>query len=215
MRPMSIRVVIADGQPLLLDGLELLLQGAEGFTVVQRCSSGVTALRAIEELHPDIAILDVCMPGMGGLDVLRELRQVRLHTRVVLLTANISEPELLNAVRLGVDGVVLKEMPKRMILQCLHKVHEGGRWIENHAVHNALENALRREQGFQDVSRELTPREIDTVRMVAQGLRNKAIARQLEISEGTVKTHMRNVYKKLGLSNRVAVRCYAETRRIL
>jgi DNA-binding NarL/FixJ family response regulator len=212
---MGIRVVIADGQPLLLDGMELLLEGAGEFSVVQRCTSGVAALRAIEEKRPDIAVLDIGMPGMGGLDVLREVRQLRLATRIVLLTASISETQLLDAVRLGVDGVVLKDMPKRMILQCLHKVHEGGRWVENRAVQSALESAIRREEGLQDVARELTPREIDTVRMVAQGLRNKAIARRLEISEGTVKTHVRNVYKKLGLSNRVAVRCYAETRRIL
>jgi two-component system, NarL family, nitrate/nitrite response regulator NarL len=212
---MNIRVVIADGQPLFLDGLELLLQAEGKFTVAQCCASGLAALRAIEGKCPDVVVCDIAMPGMGGIDLLREVRRLRLPTRIVLLTASISEAQLLDAMRLDVDGVVLKDMPKRMILQCLQKVDEGGRWVESRAMQSALESAIRREESLQDVARELTPREIDTVRMVAQGLRNKAIARHLDITEGTVKTHVRNVYKKLGLSSRIAVRCYAETRRIV
>jgi two-component system, NarL family, nitrate/nitrite response regulator NarL len=213
-RQMNIRTVIADSHPVFLDGLETLLLSDGAFSVQQRCDSGVAALRAILESRPDIAVMDPCLPGMGGIDVLRALRESGLETPVVLLAAAVSETQLLEAVSLGVNGIVLKDMPRRMILQCLHKVHAGGRWIENHAVHSALESVIRR-QMQQDVPGELTPRELDTVRMVARGLRNKAIARQLAISEGTVKTHVRNVYRKLGLDSRVAVRCYAESRHIV
>jgi two-component system, NarL family, nitrate/nitrite response regulator NarL len=212
---MSIRTVIADSHPVFLDGLESLLLSDGAFSVQQRCDSGAAALRAILESPPDVAVMDPCLPGMGGIDVLRALRESGLDSPVVLLAAAVSETQLLEAVRLGVNGIVLKDMPRRMILQCLHKVHGGGRWIENHAVHSALESVLRRQQEKQDIVEELTPRELDTVRMVARGLRNKAIAHQLAISEGTVKTHVRNVYRKLGLDSRVAVRCYAESRHIV
>jgi DNA-binding NarL/FixJ family response regulator len=207
---MSIRVLLADDHPLFLDGLDQLLRLAGDFDVVERASDGEAALLSIQSLKPDVAVLDIRMPGLNGIAVLREIRRRNLPTKVVLLTASLAESDLLEAVRLGVDGVVLKEMAPRLLLQCLHKVHMGGRWVENRAVHDALEAALRREVGLRDVSAELTSREIEMVRMVAEGLRNKEIGRRLDITEGTVKTHLRNIYRKLGLDSRVAVRRYAE-----
>ncbi|HRQ66859.1 MAG TPA: response regulator transcription factor [Xanthomonadaceae bacterium] len=207
---MNIRVLLADDHPLFLDGLDQLLRLAGDFDVVERSGNGEAALLSIQSLKPDVAVLDIRMPGLNGIAVLREIRRLNLPTRVVLLTASLAESDLLEAVRLGVDGVVLKEMAPRLLLQCLHKVHMGGRWVENRAVHDALEAALRREVGLRDVSAELTSREIEMVRMVAEGLRNKEIGRRLDITEGTVKTHLRNIYRKLGLDSRVAVRRYAE-----
>jgi DNA-binding NarL/FixJ family response regulator len=212
---MSIRILLADDHPLLLDGLDQLLRSGYGFEVVARCSTGDEAIAEAVLNRPDIAVLDIRMPGLDGIAVLREIRRLGLPTRVVILTASLAERDLLEAVRLGVDGVVLKEMAPRLLLQCLHKVHAGGRWIENRAVHRALEGALRREAGLREAAEQLTPREIDMVRMVAEGLRNKEIARRMDITEGTVKTHLRNIYRKLGIETRVGVLRYAEEKGLL
>ncbi len=212
---MAIRLVLADDHPLILDGLEQLVRLAGDFEVVERCVSGEEALRAVERRRPDLLVLDVRMPGMDGLAVLREMRHRRLVTRVVILTAAIGEDELLEAVRLGVGGVVLKEMAPRLLVQALRKVHAGEQWVEKRSVQAALEKVLRREAGAREAASELTPREIELIRMVAEGLRNREIGERLGITEGTVKAHLHNVYKKLHLETRVAVRRYAEEKGLI
>jgi DNA-binding NarL/FixJ family response regulator len=212
---MPIRVVLADDHPLILDGLVQLLRLAGDFEVLERCVSGEETLLALERQLPDLLVLDLRMPGLDGLAVLREMRRRQFATRVVILTAALSESDLLEAVRLGVRGVILKEMAPRLLLQCLRKVHAGGHWVENRAVRDALETVLRREAGAREAAALLTQREIELVRMVAQGLRNREIAGRLHITEGTVKTHLRNVYRKLELENRVGVRAYAEEKGLI
>jgi DNA-binding NarL/FixJ family response regulator len=207
---MNIRLVFADDHPLILDGLEQLVRVAGGLEVVERCVSGEETVAAVERHRPDVLVLDIRMPGMDGIAVMRELRRRRLPTRVVILTAAIGDDEMLEAVRLGVAGVVLKEMAPRLLVQCIRKVHAGEQWVENRSMRDALERLLRREAGAQEAAQVLTPREIQLVRLVAQGLRNREIAEQLHITEGTVKAHLHNVYRKLGLETRVAVRRYAE-----
>jgi DNA-binding NarL/FixJ family response regulator len=206
----TIRVVLADDHPIFLDGLERLLNATGEFEVTASCASGVDALDAVESQAPDIVVVDLRMPKLSGLDLLREIRQRRLDVRVVILTAELSERELLEAVRLKANGVVLKEMAPRLLLQCLHKVHQGGQWLEHRSMHGAFEAVLRREAGRREAEQQLTPREIELVCMVADGLRNREIAERLNITEGTVKTHVRNIYKKLGCETRVAIRRYAE-----
>jgi two-component system, NarL family, nitrate/nitrite response regulator NarL len=212
---MAIRLVLTDDHPLILDGLEQLVRLAGDFEVLERCVSGAEALRAVEAHRPDILVLDIRLPDLDGLAVVRELRRRRLPTRVVLLTAALSENEMIEAVRLGVVGVVLKEMAPRLLVQCLRKVHAGERWIEKRSVREALETMLRREAGGREAASQLTPREVELIRMVAEGLRNREIAERLGIAEGTVKVHLHNVYKKLQVENRVAVRRYAEEKGLI
>jgi DNA-binding NarL/FixJ family response regulator len=211
---MLIRLVIADDHPLLLDGLEALLARSPDVLVVERCTDGHAALEAVRALRPDIAILDINMPGLSGLQVLGAIRREVPGTQVVLLTTALSEQDLGEAVRLKVDGILLKDMPSHLILQCLHKVRLGGRWLENRAAQQALEATVRRSSRVTPETG-LTRREVELVRLVADGLRNKEIASQLELSEVTVKTHLRNIYRKLGLGTRIGVRRYAEARGLL
>jgi DNA-binding NarL/FixJ family response regulator len=207
---MPIRLVLADDHPLVLDGLENLFRTEEDFQVIARCINGVETVQAVREHLPDILVLDIRMPVKDGLEVVRELQKEKLPTRVVLLTAVLEERELLEAIRLGVQGIVLKEMAPQMLLRCIRKVHAGEQWIELRSAAQALEKILRREAGTREVAAKLTPQEMTIVRLVAGGLRNKEIADKLHISEGTVKVHLHNIFEKLEVDSRLALLRYAQ-----
>jgi two-component system nitrate/nitrite response regulator NarL len=209
---MSIRLVLADDHPIILDGLEALFRAEPGMQVVARCVNGAETLQAVRQHRPDILILDIRMPGMDGLAVLREMKRETLPTRVILLTVALTEEEALEALRLGVRGVVLKEMAPQMLVQCVRKVHAGEHWLERRSAERALEKLLARESGTREVAGVLTPRETEIVRMVAAGLRNKEIADRLSISEGTVKIHLHHIYEKLQLDGRLELALYAQDR---
>jgi len=212
---MPVRLVLADDHPIVLDGLEQLFRAQKDFAVVARCQDGAETLRAVRQHRPDVLLLDIRMPAPDGLQVIRELQRDSLPTRIVLLTAALEEDDVLEAVRLGVKGVVLKEMAPQMLVECVRKVAAGEQWIERRSLTMALDKMLRREAGFREVASVLTPREIEIVRLAAGGLRNQAIADQLHISEGTVKVHLHNIYEKLGIDGRVALTLYAREKGLL
>jgi two-component system, NarL family, nitrate/nitrite response regulator NarL len=207
---MSIRLVLADDHPLILDGLASLFLLEGDFEVLASCADGAETLRAVRLHRPDVAILDIRMPGMSGLEVARKVREEALPTRMVLLTGELSDEEMIEAMQLGVQGIVLKEMAPNLLVQCIRKVHAGEQWVERRSTRHALETMLRREAGMREVSALLTHREIELVGMVARGLRNKEIAAKLFISEGTVKVHLHNIYDKLKVDGRMALLKYAQ-----
>lgn len=207
---MAITLVLADDHPIVLDGLAQLFQVEPDIEVVARCTTGKDALEAVRKHRPDALILCLCMPGMDGLAVLREMKKAKLPTRVVLFTSAIDEYQAIEAIRLGVCGVVLKEMAPSLLVRCIRKVHAGEQWLEKRSFGRVLGALLQREAANREVAEMLTLREIEVVRMVASGQRNKQIADRLAISEGTVKTHLHNIYKKLGLSGRIALTLYAQ-----
>jgi len=209
-----IRVVIADDHPIVARGLEALLGMEPGFQIIARSTDGEQALRAVRAHRPDLLILDLNMPGKNGLEVLKEIKAAKLPTRVVLLVAQIQDEELLEATRLDVGGVVLKELAPRLLVQCLRKVYAGERWIERTSAARAFEKLLRREANVRDLARLLTAREIEIVKMVARGLRNRVIAEELSVSEGTVKTHLHSVFEKLGVRSRGELIAYCHQKGI-
>src|SRR5439155_3681358 len=206
---MPIRVIVADDHPIVLEGLAQLFNIEKDFKVVEQCSSGAEALDAVQRLKPDVLVLDVRMPKVDGLTVLRELAARKSPTRVVLLTAEINDNEVLDAVRLGVSSIVLKETASQMLLQAARAASRGEQMLDDRSVRRALDHLLRREAGVAAARRVLTPRELEIVRMVATGLRNKQIGEALSISEGTVKIHLHSIYAKLGVSGRVELTLYA------
>jgi len=204
-----IRVIVADDHPIVLEGLSQLFTIEKDFKVVEQCSSGAGALDAVQRLKPDVLVLDVRMPKVDGLAVLRELAARKSPTRVVLLTAEINDNEVLEAVRLGVSSIVLKETASQTLLQAARAASRGEQMLDDRSVRRALDHLLRREAGVAAARRVLTPRELEIVRMVATGLRNKQIGEALSISEGTVKIHLHSIYGKLGVSGRVELMLYA------
>ncbi len=207
---MSIRLVLADVHPIMLRGLESLLTQEEGFKILASCTNGEDALKAVHEYLPDILILDIHLPGKDGLAVLKEIHHQSLPVSVVLFTAEVNEKMAIDSLRYGVKGIVLKEMAPKFLVQCLRKVHRGLRWMETHSLHRAMETLLRREKDLRAIQQCLTQREIEIVKMVAKGLRNKEIGEKLFIAEGTAKLHIHNIYKKLSLRSRLDLLRYAQ-----
>jgi DNA-binding NarL/FixJ family response regulator len=199
---MTISLVLADDHPLILDGLECLCSKEDDLQILARCSNGKDALAATRRLRPDVLLLDLHMPGMGGVEVVRALQEEGLETRVIILTSGLDEREVLECMRLRIPGIVLKEMATHLILQSIRKVAAGDIWVEKNSFNRALEVLLRREAGLQNLKVRLSDRETEVMTLCVQGLSNGDIASRLYVSEGTVKTHLHNVYRKLGLGTR-------------
>jgi DNA-binding NarL/FixJ family response regulator len=215
MPDITVRLALADDHPIVLDGLEGLFRLEPDFQVVARCINGEETLVAVRQHRPDILVLDLRMPRGDGLEILRALRREKLPTKVVLLAAGLEEDEILEALQLGVRGVVLKELAPQLLVQCVRKVQAGEQWLEKQVSSRVLEMLLRREAGVRAGSSVLTPREIEIVRMVASGLRNRELARRLGVTEGTVKIHLHNVYKKLKVQNRLELVLHAQSNKMV
>jgi two-component system, NarL family, nitrate/nitrite response regulator NarL len=206
---MAIRLVLADDHPIVLQGLESLFRLEKDLRVVASCLTGEEVLPAVRAHRPDVLVLDLRMPGKDGLAVIRELRMDKLSTRVVLLTAELDEDAVLEALRLDVRGVILKEMAPALLVRCVQTVHAGGQWVEPQSFGRALEKMRRREAGARELSGLLTPREMEIVRLLAGGRRNKEIADKLSIGEGTIKVHLHHIYEKLHIDGRLALTLFA------
>ena len=206
---MPIRLVLAGGQALILEALEALFREAGGFSVLARCRDGEEALAAVPRLAPDVVVVDLRMPRMDGLEVVRRLAEGHANPPAVLLVDQLDEREALAALRLGVGGVVLKQMPAASLLRCVRAVHAGEPWLERRSAARMIEKLVRDEDSHRDVVRLLTPREIEVVRMAGRGLRTRAIAAELGTSENTIKAHLGNVYAKLGVHGRLELYRFA------
>jgi DNA-binding NarL/FixJ family response regulator len=206
---MPIRLVLADDHPLILQALAQLFETEADFQVLACCVSVEETLQAVRQHRPDILLLDLYMPDTGGLTVLRKMKQEELPIRVVLLTGMVDEDEMLEAIHLGACGVVLKDTPPDLVLQCVRAVHTGAQWLERRSISQALEKLLQLEAKRRQIESGLTSREIEIVRLVDAGLRNKEIADRLSISEGTVKLHLHHIFQKLNVASRTELIRYA------
>jgi DNA-binding NarL/FixJ family response regulator len=209
------RIVIADDHPIVLEGLRRLFESREGFEVVAACSDGEAALAAVRHYQPTVALLDIRMPGLDGVAIARELAASGAPTRVVLLTAGISEEETVEMMRIGIGGIVLKNTAPETLIDCVRRVAAGERWIDAASSRRALERVLRREAGMAEASRILTARELEIVLKAVGGKRNREIAEELCIAEGTVKVHLHAIYEKLQISGRMELVQYARERALI
>lgn len=202
-------LVLADDHPIILEGLEQLFSRHKDFQVLATCNTGDDAIEAVRSHKPDIVVLDVKMPGGDGLSVLKQIHDEHLATRVILLTASMKEDEVLQAMEAGVWGLVLKESAAVSLVDSVRKVTRGERALDQSLIVRALDRAVERQTGLRQAAEILSRREAEIVKMVAAGMRNKEIANKLFIGEGTVKTHLHAIYKKLGVHGRVELTLYA------
>ena len=199
------KILIADDHPMIRTAIEVLLRDT-GQTIVGSATTGEEALRALEELRPDLLLLDLQMPEGSGMDVLRAVRSDGLTLRVVLLTAGIEDPALMEAYALKVDGMVLKNSDPAYLIECLDAVGAGRGWIDPE-----LKERIARLADRAPAERPaLAPRERELIKCVSQGLRNREIAKQLGVTEGTVKVYLHNVFDKLGVKNRTELAIHAD-----
>ncbi|HJU86071.1 MAG TPA: response regulator transcription factor [Gemmatimonadota bacterium] len=196
---MPIRVSLADDHPVMLEGLAAVLARNEDVEIVGRDLHGEAALTVIREQAPDVAVLDAVMPGLSGVEILKAVREEGLSTRVVLLAGELGSDDLSESIRLGVEGILMKDEASTVLLDCVRSVALGGRWVSVELVGRALNIAA----GGQANGDTLTPRETEIAAGVAAGLQNKEIAEKLGIADGTVRIHVHNIFKKLGIQNRV------------
>ncbi len=199
------KILIADDHPMIRTAIEVLLRDT-GQTIVGSATTGEEALRSLEELRPDLLLLDLQMPEGSGMDVLRAVRSDGLTLRVVLLTAGIEDPALMEAYALKVDGMVLKNSDPAYLIECLDAVGAGRSWIDPE-----LKERIARLADRAPAERPaLAPRERELIKCVSQGLRNREIAKQLGVTEGTVKVYLHNVFDKLGVKNRTELAIHAD-----
>lgn len=210
-----IRIVLADDHPIVLDGLEQLFRLETDLEVIARCRDGVETLAAVSRTNPAVLVLDLRLPRLDGLEVLRALRDQGSRTRVVLLTAEIGDDQVVAAIDLGARAVVLKEAAPALLVEAVRAVAAGELWLERGLGSRALKRVLLREAGRRDAAGTLTARELEIVRLVATGMRNRAIAESLCITEGTVKIHLHRIFEKLGVSGRLEVALWARERGLL
>lgn len=207
---MPITLVLADDHPIYLDGLTSLFLGEPEFEVLACCYSGEEALEVTRQLKPDILVLDINMPRGDGISVLHELKEEGNATKVVLLTATMTGSQFVSAFDLGVEGMILKEQAPQQLIECVLKVHAGGRHLEPPPRGRPSVDVAAGGPGRVGAAI-LTPRELEIIRLVSEGLRNKEISRRLFIAEGTVKLHLHNIYEKLGVRSRLKLVLYAQT----
>jgi DNA-binding NarL/FixJ family response regulator len=200
-----IRVLLADDHALLREGLRRLIQDEAGIELVGEAADGVDTVRLARELRPDVLLLDVAMPGMSGLEVLRELAGDDVFPRTLLLTGEIRDRELAEALELGARGWVSKETVVTTLFKAVRAVVAGEYWIGRDVVSRLLDLArwdLAADRPSASPLGLLTPRERDIVEAVASGESNRAVAERLQLSEQTVKHHLTRVFEKLEVASR-------------
>lgn len=208
-------ILLIDDHPMLRNGVKQLISLTPNLTVIGEAGSGEQGVAMAEELDPDLILLDLNMPGMNGLETLDKLRQCALSGRVVVFTVSDHEDDVVNALKRGADGYLLKDMEPEELLHELN-LAAGGQMVLSEALTPVLAASLRtnRPAPERDI-RLLTPRECDILRLIAQGLPNKMIARRLTITESTVKVHVKHLLKKMGLKSRVEAAVWVLQEKVL
>ena len=212
---MAVTLVAADPHPLSLLGLAHLLKSEPDLILLDVCTTAAETMQAVRQHQPDLLVVDINLPDLSGLELIKELKKSSQLIKIIILTAAMDEGQTIDALRIGVKGVVLKDMPSPLLLQCLQKVAAGGLWMEKESIGHAFEKMLHREAGMRRLATILTARETEVMQCVAGGLSNQQIAEKLIVSEGTVKIHVHNIYRKLGINNRVDLTLYAQKRGVV
>jgi two-component system, NarL family, response regulator NreC len=209
-------VVLADDHQVVREGLRLLLESQPGLTVVGETWDGLEVADLVERLKPDVLVADLIMPGLGGLDVTREVKRRSPRTRIVILSMHASDAFVLQALRNGASAYVLKSSSAADLVQAIHEVLAGRRYLSPPLSDKAITAYVKRaETGEVDIYETLTTREREVLHLAAEGLSNPAIGERLGISPRTAETHCAHVMQKLGLASKAELITYALNRNLL
>ncbi|MCL1074272.1 response regulator [Shewanella dokdonensis] len=195
-------VLVVDDHPLLRRGICQLLESDGDFTLFGEAGSGIDALSAIVDNEPDIILLDLNMKGMSGLDTLNALRQEDVTSRIVILTVSDAKQDVVRLLKAGADGYLLKDTEPDLLLEQLKKAMSGQRVISSEVAEFMLEMNSSNEEDWIEA---LTPRELQLLQHLAEGLSNRMLSEVLHISEGTVKVHVKNLLRKANAKSRTEI----------
>lgn len=197
-------VLLIDDHPLLRKGLRQLIELEDELTIIAEASNGKEGLALAIEHDPDLIILDLNMQGMDGLETLKAMRLQDVTARIIMLTVSDNDEDVLTAISYGADGYLLKDMDPEEILEKM-KQAAVGKMVLSEKLTDILAQAIRKPDVSQKANliNTLTSREFEILKLIAKGLSNKLIARELDISDGTVKVHVKHLLKKLDLRSRV------------
>lgn len=198
------QVLIVDDHRMVREGLRALLASEDDIEIVGEASSGEEALERVRELMPDVVVMDLQMPGIGGLEAIRRVKDLSPATSIVVLTVDNAEMVLLEAIRAGAAGYVLKDASAELLLQSIRLIKEGGTLLPNELLVKALRGVTIRgpRQERPPEFEQLTPREQEVLLLVARGMGNQEIAESLSLSKVTAKKYVHNILRKLQVSDR-------------
>ena len=211
---MPLRVLIADDHGVLRAGLRALLKTEEDLQVVDEAADGDTVLRLASRLRPDIVLLDLSMPGPGGIEVTRKLKEMLPATRVLILTVHEDETLLREALNAGASGYIIKRAVESELISAIHAVSRGEIYVHPAMTKWLLKGPAPAAPKRRDPAA-LTPREIEVLRLIAQGHTNSQVAEVLRLSVRTIESHRANLMGKLGLQSRVELVRYAVKNKLL
>jgi two-component system, NarL family, nitrate/nitrite response regulator NarL len=217
MSTTPIRVLIADGQPIVLEGLRAVLSRQPSIQVIAEAADGMEAIEKCVHHDPDVLLMDVKLPKLDGLTVLRTIQTRAPRAKVILFAAVDSKDDFVEAMKLGCCGILLKDASTGLIEKSIHKVHAGEIWLDSTTTAAVIrqfaspaEFPAAHSNGKTSRERaQLSQREREIIVLIAQGYKNKEIAEKMFITEQTVKNHLHNVFDKLGVSDRLELALYA------
>lgn len=202
-------ILIADDHEVVRNGIRSYLETIPDFQVVGEASSGEETLSMVAELIPDIVLLDLIMRGMDGIETTRRVKQISPRTQVVVLTSYHEDVHIFPALKAGAISYILKDMKMEKLVEALHRAAQGEVTLHPRVAARVLQNIRGENSEEQPLFTELTDRETDVLKLIANGLTNSQIAEKLVISENTVKGHVSNILSKLHLADRTQVAVYA------
>ncbi len=206
------RVLVVDPHPIMQLGLQAVLKSAPGVELVGVCEDGLAALQLCGQLQPDLVILEVNLPGMSGVQLCRSIKQNHPHTEVLVLTADDRDETVFEAIRAGATGYILKDITPDNLVRAIHAIVRGQTMVHPRIARRVLDRLsvmVQDQNGGRLYGDGLTEREIEILVEVAKGATNKEIAKKLFISESTVKSRLRNIFRKISVRDRAEAAAYA------
>lgn len=207
----KIKILIADDHSMVRQGLKQILELEKDITVLAQASNGNEAVRLARECKPDIILMDINMPVTNGLQAIKEIKQEKMPCKVIVLTIHEDREYLFKTLQMGAEGYVLKDAEPAVLIEAIRNVYNGQSYIQPNMTRELVKefNRVTLHEKEKNEENKLTPREIEVLELIAEGMINKEIAKQLYISEKTVKNHVSNIFKKLQVSDRTQAAIYA------
>jgi two-component system, NarL family, response regulator DegU len=208
----KIRILIADDHSMVRQGIKQILELEEDITVVAQASNGDEAIKFAREIEPDVILMDINMPGTNGLQAINELKQDKRLFKIIVLTLHQDTEYLFKTLQMGAEGYVLKDAEPSVLIEAIRSVHNGQSFIQPNMTRELVKEYNRISTSPEKDKNEensLTAREIEVLNLIAEGMLNKEIAKELYISEKTVKNHVSNIFKKLDVADRTQAAIYA------